>query len=750
MRADFRLGEWIVRPRRDCIERGDETVHIHPRPMAVLLCLAEAGGEVVTRDELFEAVWPGVIVTDDALTQCIVELRKAFSDSAREAKYIQTVPKVGFRLVPSVSELDGEVSPGGIAGKKWLVAAGLAALVAVVLLVATVLHLNQPEHSGEEIPIAVMPFKDMSQNQDQEWFADGLSEELIISLGRVDGLLVPALSSTSYFKGANEDPRVIGAHLDVGYLLDGSVRRDGERLRIAAQLIDASSGLQLWSEAYDRQLENIIEVQVEITEAIVGALEERLGLGLGMESQDPVVVNKKAYEALQRGRFLLARREPETAQLAVREFARAIALDPDYAMAHAELAIAYLVSNHFNLELNWAELKPLAMPHAERAMALDPNLAEAWAAMSWFVDSDEEKIAYLERAIQLNRNYSIGHTWLARELKSAGREQEMFPAQERAVLLNPFSITGITNYIYDLVDRCRMEDAKWQADKFEFLAPDRYARFSGFLDSVGGQWSAWALGSLEALQINPETRSGNRVYRTTLARLFAVMGLASEALTIQETPRLDAYFMLGMIDEAVAREEERFARNPDSATRRRELGLTLATAGDFDRAKPFLEELWQRNDGRLARSPGRLTGHQAIALAVIRRAAGDEAGAEEALAAMREYVSRLRDAGVKCTTLRVSVDYLEGITVFLSGEREEGLALIARSVEDGAFWEPNTAYLQSLYDDPGFAPIMALQRERQKRERRKFLDAVCYDNPYNEVWQPSEETCEEYLPNAGG
>ena len=111
MRANFRVGEWIVRPRRDCIERGDEIVHIHPRPMAVLECLAAAGGEVVTRDELFNTVWPGVIVTDDALTQCVVELRHAFGDDARDPQVIETVPKVGFRLMPPVIP----VETGGLA-----------------------------------------------------------------------------------------------------------------------------------------------------------------------------------------------------------------------------------------------------------------------------------------------------------------------------------------------------------------------------------------------------------------------------------------------------------------------------------------------------------------------------------------------------------------------------------------------------------------------------------------------------------
>ena len=170
--------------------------------------------------------------------------------------------------------------------------------------------------------------------------------------------------------------------------------------------------------------------------------------------------------------------------------------------------------------------------------------------------------------------------------------------------------------------------------------------------------------------------------------------------------------------------------------------------GEYTLARPILEELWQRNGGRVADSGVFITDN-AAALIEVRRDAGEEAKVGELVAAIRDNVRLKREAGIIRAEMFYSVDFEEGLADFLAGERKKGLELIARGVEDGFFIMPNEAYLQTLYDDPGFAPIFAIQEARQSRERDKFLAIVCADNPYEEVWQPVEGTCEQFAAEGG-
>ena len=189
--------------------------------------------------------------------------------------------------------------------------------------------------------------------------------------------------------------------------------------------------------------------------------------------------------------------------------------------------------------------------------------------------------------------------------------------------------------------------------------------------------------------------------------------------------------------------EMRLAQDPGSLARR-DLGLALAGADDYARAQPILEEMWQRSGGLIAGDYSFFQVAHAAALMAIRRVANADAGIGELIAAIRDDVRRKREAGIVRTGQIQSVDYDEGLAAFLVGEQETGLALIAKASADGFFIPPNEAYLQTLYDDPGFAPIRAGQEARQVRERKKFLDIVCTDNPYAAVWQPEEGTCEQF------
>ena len=249
--------------------------------------------------------------------------------------------------------------------------------------------------------IAVLPFVNMSDNQGNEYFSDGISEELLNLLSRIPEIRVISRSSAFSFKGKEVDIPTIATQLNVAYILEGSVRKAGSQVRITAQLIEASSDTHLWSETYDRELENIFVVQDEISAAIVEALKEHLGLQVEMAPMVNATTSTEAHDAYLRGRHLLVQRGTRVAG-AVREFKKAIALDPDYALAHAELAVATLIRGFYG-DLTYTEAVTMATPHVEHAMALDPILAEAHAAaglLSRVHENPEEALSHFEQAIK--------------------------------------------------------------------------------------------------------------------------------------------------------------------------------------------------------------------------------------------------------------------------------------------------------------------------------------------------------------
>ncbi len=595
--------------------------------------------------------------------------------------------------------------------------------------------------------IAVLAFVNMSDDAGNEYFSDGISEELLNVLAKIPGLRVAARTSSFQFKGENRDIIDIGKQLNVAMVLEGSVRKAGRQLRITAQLVDARSGFHLWSETYDRDLANIFAVQDEISAAIVGSMKEHLGLQHEALPRVIAAANTEAHDAFLRGRYLVAQRTVASVEGAVREFEKAIELDPDYALAHAELAAATLHLAHYDA-LTLDEAIATATLHAERAMALDPTLAEAHAAkgyLSWRQENPEEALTHFRQAIQINPNYSNVYNWMAGVLhEKLARYDEGIAAFEMAVRLNPLSMPAIVNYVRELILRNRLAEADRELEKLASIAPSSYAIVRGQRTSLGGKWTNAVLGNLDAWRINPE----NTRPKNDLVWYFAMLGLEKEALAISEDPTPDILRLLGKHAAAVTTAEAWLAEAPISLWGRIDLGLALAGAGDYARARPILEELWQRSGGRITRfSLFDTTG--AAALITIRRDAGKEAAVGELVAAIRDNVRRYHEAGMTVTTLIFSVNYDEGIAAYLAGDRERGLALIAKAVEDGYFIRPNEGYLRALYNDPGFAPIRARQDARQARERQKFLNVVCNDNPYVAIWQPAAETCERFATADG-
>ena len=311
------FGRYRLEPRGGLMS-GDRNVRLTPKALALLSFMAARPGEVITKEELFGAVWPEVTVGDAALVTCIQELRRALGDDARRPRYIETLHRRGYSFVGKLAAR----LPAAVDGK------------------ARALPL--PDRPS----IAVLPFDNMSGDPDQEHFADGMSEDLITGLSRIRWLFVIARNSTFVYKNHAVDVRQVARELGVRYVLEGSVRRAGKRLRISAQLVDALTGGHHWAEQYDRELGDIFAVQDEITRSVVAAIEPRLLAAEGVRAFSRSRDDLGAWELVARAQTHVWRLTRFDNAAAIDALQRAVEAYPDYAPARSQLGFCLVFAAH--------------------------------------------------------------------------------------------------------------------------------------------------------------------------------------------------------------------------------------------------------------------------------------------------------------------------------------------------------------------------------------------------------------------
>lgn len=455
MSADFCIGEWTVRPNRHCIERGGKVVHLAPKAMAVLQCLAGAAGEVVSRQELFEAVWPGGEVTDDALTQRIVELRKAFGDSALQARFIETIPKTGFRVIPPVKPLSTEAGSDpeayGRGGRPKPVArAAIFILGTIFAVMAVYWYLagsqdTRKATTAQEIPsIAVLPFVNMSDDAANEYFSDGISEELLSLLAKIPELRVISRTSAFSYKGRNIDTPTIARQLDVDHVLEGSVRRVGDQVRVTAQLIDARSDTHLWSETYERTLGDIFAIQNEIAAAVVEALKLTLLGDTPLADQ----IDPEAFALYLQAMYFSQRGTAAAYGQSVALLKQVVAIAPNYARAWRGLGANYINQVGRGL-ISVDEGSALAREAIDITLSLDPDNALAHSSLGWMAmtyDGDLEAAArHFEHALSLEPTNPVVMLESADLLKKLGRLDECISLLEYVSRRDPVNPTTHSN-----------------------------------------------------------------------------------------------------------------------------------------------------------------------------------------------------------------------------------------------------------------------------------------------------------------
>src|SRR3954454_12609854 len=390
---------------------GTREVKLTPKALALLSYLTERPGEVVTKDELFLALWPDTTVGDAALVTCIQELRSALKDDARQPRYVETLHRRGYRFIgkPAPAEKD---QANGRAGA-----------------------LPLPDRPS----IAVLPFTNMSGDADQDYFADGISEDLITGLAHIRWLFVIARNSTFVYKNRAGDIKQVARELGVRYVLEGSVRRAGKRIRISAQLIDAVSGGHHWAERYDRELGDIFAVQDEITRNVVAAIEPRLMAAEGIRALARSPDDLGAWERVARAQTHVWRLTRADYETAIEGLTKAVEAYPDYAPARSRLAFRLLFAAH----MGWVDRDVglrAGREHAIRAVALDDCDSWAQTALGYLAMMERrtgEALAAFRRAVELNPNSASAHGDLSRGLAFAGHDREAIEHAEDAIRLSP-------------------------------------------------------------------------------------------------------------------------------------------------------------------------------------------------------------------------------------------------------------------------------------------------------------------------
>jgi TolB-like protein/DNA-binding winged helix-turn-helix (wHTH) protein len=578
--AVFRIGKWRVDAALDEISADGKIVKLEPRAMRVLVCLADRAGDVVSVDQLLKVVWRDVVVTPDSVYQVVAGLRRALADVEAGASYIVNVPRRGYRLVapvtspytdaprpiehPAFSERVAAVPISVTADssedssavmrpvRRWLWGICLAVTIAVVGYWLSGRFWSQQNDvvaleptaavsdSGEP-SIAVLPFVDISDHRDQEYLADGLSVELIDRLARVPGLHVSARASSLYFKGKQASVPEIAKALHVSHLLEGSIRKSGNTLRVSTQLLRVDNGFQVWSKTFDRPLTDVFKIQDEIANAVVQVLE--LSLVAHYTPVDPPTDNIEAYSLYYRSQLSIVSNGVQDYEAAAAYLHSALTLDPQYAAAWAQLALDAMWRFDMRSAPTVAACAE-ARAAADRALNLDSHLARAHRAAGIVLQYCDSNFTAAETEFKQSLEFDAGGSEALRSLAwlaiDANRLVEAVQLAHRAVVRDPLNAW----------DFAALGDAYWHAGQL----PEAEAAYA------------------KAVAVQP--------------RSSGLHALLANALLSVDKP-------VAAIEEA--------QREPDAQWRQLTLAIALDAAGrrsDANRAIALYETQWAANDPR--------------------------------------------------------------------------------------------------------------------------------------------------------
>jgi TolB-like protein/DNA-binding winged helix-turn-helix (wHTH) protein/Tfp pilus assembly protein PilF len=447
----FRFGVFELDARSGQLRKGGTLVRLQEQPFQILTMLVERSGELVSREDLQKRIWAAdtFVDFDLGLNKAINKIRDVLGDSAESPRFVETVPRRGYRFLaevtavvaapPTIPEPDAPKPP----------AASLSPRIVVPVLIVLVAVLGAWAWQVFRPPVirslAVLPMESLSGDASQEYFADGMTDELIADLGQLSALRVISRTSVMAYKGVHRPLPAIARELNVDAVVEGTVLRSGDRVRITAQLIRASDDKHLWAQSYEGDLRDTLLLQSQVARAIADQIQ------IGLTSQDPAAIKRirtvdsQAYVSFLKGRFFWNKRTADGLRAAVAYFEQAIGEDPSYAQAYSGLADTYALLGDWQYAVMPAKAAlPKAKAAAMKALDLDNTLGEAHNSLAFLLDGFDWDFDAagneFRKAIALNPNYATGHHWYALHLALVRQNDEAIAEMRRAADLDPLSL----------------------------------------------------------------------------------------------------------------------------------------------------------------------------------------------------------------------------------------------------------------------------------------------------------------------
>ena len=588
--------------------------------------------------------------------------------------------------------------------------------------------------------IAVLPFVNMSADPDQEYFSDGISEELLNLLAKIPDLRVPARTSSFQFKGQNVDIGEVAKQLNVKHVLEGSVRRADVRIRVTAQLIEADTGYHLWSETYDREVDDIFAIQDEISAAIVAELSDALGLKIDAAPRVSAAANPEAYNAYLLAQHQIKKRTNQDIKASIVNYESALEHDPDYAPSHAGLGLAWYLltasgSTYGSLSLEESLAKGL--PHIERALELDPDLPEALGIMGLVLNARyqyEAAIPYFEKALELNPSLTSVRNWYSQSLSELGKMDESLREMEKAYETDPLSMLTLTNYSYHLIFRRQFDKLGPVLDRLSQIDPARGARLKGNVFISDGRAADGVEQWLRSADLDSSSFQG----RTLAAVGLWNLGLHDAGVAVWPLPdNLYGLVSVGTdFDYILELAQQRFNADPNNPEVLSNLAWAQWDAGNEDEGLK-LAERYLRSLGDTSR-PIDFVNYMFVLDAWHR---GDEEMVMERIGPLEVVVDEALASGVDFFFLHLG----KALIAQIHGQSEVAMEHLNAAATRSVMPVERLAYMYEIagWDDmPEFTDIRKTHREYMFAERDKLLKIACGSDGFD-VWQPSPAYCGE-------